>query len=737
MKRKIGRIASVLLAVLTLLSIPALLMFSISGNEMPFTGKTAEICDLLMEQGFPEDYAIALTKLKLLHPNWSFVPLEITETNANYTWDHVIDQETASPKINLVSAANAYSAYWHPTNRELYDAGYYQPSREAVEYFMDPRNFLNEADVFQFYDLSDGILASEEAVDAVLAGSFMENAELENGKTYTEYLIEIGEEIGIDAVYLAVKLRQEQGSAGNSPIISGNCGDVLWRFYREQKQYTDGGDYINPPKSGESEAALTALNGLYNPFNLNASGDGIFAIYKNAMTYAQKGTASMREKWGGSPAWDTDWKGIYGGALYIKEKYVDRYQSTIYLQKFNVDGRNVGNNFGNQYMQNIFGAVSEGRSFYQSFASNDTLDADCQFLIPVYLGMPSQICGDPANGKCESFAPASARYQTTALITHPQRLRNTNDGVYGSLSVVAGTPLEITGTFTHSYGIKRLEYSFDGVEWVTCSESGSLELRVADSLPDYGDHLLLIRGEAAYDANNGGKRLNRYFLCAAFHLTLLPPPSVNLTLQSGNAVSEKLYYAGTEITLPVSDAEGFVGWLGSNGTLLPSGAALTLESDVAYTALFADFRLLEGAAVSTELSSPRLRFSAVIPQELAKKIAPHATVSVDLLKNAEASAQAAEVQQGQPITSADGTVWQQWHATTPALEPEDYSTLFSADFFLLIQYSNGATKRISASGDPFSRSVLQIVNAVLDDRSTAYSAETRGLLYSFTQHLTN
>ena len=724
MKRKISRCLSVFLAVLTVISLPALLMFSISGNEMPFTGKAAEYCNTLMEQGFPEDYAISLTKLHLLHPNWSFVPLKITETNSDYTWSHVIQKETESPKINLVSASSTYSAYWHEINRETYDSGWYQPSAAAVKYFMDPRNFLNEADIFQFYDLSDGILASEEAVDAVLAGSFMENAELENGKTYTEYLIEIGEEIGIDAVYLAVKLRQEQGTGGTSPIISGTCGNTLWEFYNSQKQYTNDGKPVKPPTSGEIQADLLALNGLYNPFNLNATGDGVFAIYKNAMLYAQNGTASMREEWGGSPAWDTDWKGIYGGALYIKEKYVDQYQSTIYLQKFDVDGRK---SFSNQYMQNIFGAVSEGRSFYQAFAANDTLDADCQFLIPVYEGMPKAVCEDPANGSCPSFAPASARYETTALVTSPSRYRATNDGIYGEITVVAGNPLTLSGEFTHSFGIRRLEYSFDGVTWVPCSDSGILELNISENLPPYGEHLLLIRGEAAYDSNDAAKKLNRYFLCGAFQLIMLPPPSVTLTLQAVNQISEKKYYQGDTVTLPVSEDAFFAGWLGSDGSIYPSGGSLTLQNDVSYTALFVTFQTLEGAAVSTSAEPPKLRFSAVIPDAQFQALSAHAAFSAVLTRNSQ-TGDRQTVQASQSVQGASGTLWRKLTVDSAALATNEYRDSFSAEFFLTVSYSDGTSKIITATGDGTTRSVHQVAEAALADRTISYSTQIIGNL---------
>ena len=721
MKQKTKRIISISMAFLMLLSLSIVLVFSVKCNETPFTGEAAKYYEELVDQGFPEDYALSLTKLHLLHPTWSFVPLDVTEINSAYTWDYVIKKETDSPSLNLISASLIYSDYWHATNRQLYDSGYYQPSKATVQYFMDPRNFLNESDVFQFYNLSSKTLASEDAVDAVLAGTFMENKILQNGKTYTEYLLEIGEEIGIDAVYLAVKLRQEQGVSGNSPIISGSCGDKLWEFYRDQKQYTDSGSFINPPTSGKSESELLALNGLYNPFNLGATGTGVFAIYENAMLYAQKGTSSMSEEWGDS-AWDTDWKGIYGGALYIKEKYVDRYQTTIYLQKFNVDGRNPAGNFSSQYMQNVTGALSEGRSFYQAFAANDTLDSSCQFLIPVYKNMPLPPSADPANGRCEATAPASTRYQTSASVTYPKQYHTANDAIYGEISVEAGNPLEITGEFSHSYGIRRLEYSLDGVNWVTCSDSGLLDLSLSDSLPDYGEYLLLIRGESAYDSNDASRRLNRYFLCAAYHLTLLPPPSVTVTLQSGNAIVEKKCYEGDLFALPVCEEASFVGWIGVDGTILPSGAELTAKENVSYTALFLDYEVLMGASLPTNNGDPHLRFSAVIPDDQFQQINQNVTLHAKLTRNGDAAEVPALA--SKTVTGTSGTVWRMITVDTPALSSTQYSDCFEAQFFLRVQYADGTAKIICAIGETSPRSAIQVAQSALADTSAYYSSST-------------
>lgn len=168
--------------------------------EPYFEGEAHLFYFSLLEKGFPHDYAKDLTELHLLHPNWSFEPLMVTQTNASYTWDYVIEQETKNAETNLIGAGSTYEAYHHKQNTTLYDAGYYQASVDAVKYFMDPRNFLNETDIFQFYDLSNHTESSINEVNAVLAGTFMEAERLENGLSYAEYFMQIGSSLGINPV---------------------------------------------------------------------------------------------------------------------------------------------------------------------------------------------------------------------------------------------------------------------------------------------------------------------------------------------------------------------------------------------------------------------------------------------------------------------------------------------------------------------------------------------------------
>lgn len=419
-----------------------------------------------IDTGFPAEYAKKLATLHFLHPNWTFTPLRITDLRETYTWDYVQKMETQNPKTNLVSAGDAYTAYRHETNTERYDSGWYQASAATVAYFMDPRNFLNEKDIFQFQNLQySGNTVTPDMIETALSGTFMADTKLENGMTYAEYFVSLGEELGVDPIHLAARVRQEQGVKAGV-LVSGACGDRL-AYYYENNIQEENGKLIKAPSSGYTKDDLLAYNGYYNYFNIGAAGTGYFQIYLGAMKEAQKGTAAMKETWGGSASWDTRWKALYGGAFRIREKYIDDYQNTLYLQKFNVDPRSK-RNFWGQYMQNISGAFSEARTFYTSLVSSDCLDLPFNFLIPVYDDMPQTACADPAGGTCATFAAADSGFSTLSGLRSPQRTEGSPDTPYCATltdPVTAGEALTIEGFSVSTSALGDFAYAVDGGAW--------------------------------------------------------------------------------------------------------------------------------------------------------------------------------------------------------------------------------------------------------------------------------
>ena len=719
---------SLILSLVLFTGSSATLAVHASSQTQYFTGEVAEYYQSLLNIGFPASYAQALTELHLLHPDWEFVPLKITEGNSDYTWSYVINRETEVEDRNLIYSSDTYKAYRHPTNTTLYDSGYYQASRNTIEYFMDPRNFLNETDIFQFYDLSTAVAVKVEAINAVLDGTFMESGNLENGMTYAEYFLSVGETLGINPLFLAVKARQEQGAAGTSPIISGTCGSLLNTYYLNHTQTSESGNRVLAPSSGYTSEQLLALNGYYNLFNINATGNGLFAIYFNAMGRAKTGNPEMASTWG-SASWNTVWKSVYGGANILKQSYIDRYQASIYLQKFNVDSRASDRNFWGQYMQNVAGAMTESRTFYTALAASDSLDGAYVFQIPVYEGMPNEPCADPANGTCTYLATAPNKYGYSSLFTSPVSKTASDSALYIGQALSFGETLTVSGTVSHSYGVRALEYRLDHGDWITASNNETVNLSIPIDFSEGSSHILVIRGLAAYNNTDSQKKNNHSFLCAVIYIDVLEPQTATLALKSRTASSKITYTVGTELFLPDADADDFVGWLGSNGTLLPASAKTVLENDISYTAVYLSSQILDGAAlVFSSDDTPTLRFSAVISQVAydqltkdAKTMHCYAVISTAGTKTVKSATAVATV-------SAFDENWMRLAVDTDAIASTAYQTDYTVTFYADVTYSNGTQSTLVLSETAVTRNAKEVATAALADGSAAYSQTVRSYL---------
>ncbi len=357
----------------------------------------------LAAQGFPYDYIEKIAPLKKQHPAWTFEILPISKLQKQYSWDYVLEQETdAAPARSLISNNKKFSAYFHPEDEKNYDAACRRASKKAVAYFLDPRNFLNEQNIFQFADLGSSENVTADAINHALQGTFMAKDKLENGMTYAEYFYELSKTFSINPIFLAARARQEQGLTG-TPLVSGKCGSLLLKFYKEKPE-TLNGLHIRVPDKNFEENELQSYDNLYNFFNINAFADGCFMIYLNGMLEAKTGSPHMTAEWG-SPEWNTKWKSLYGGAYKISRKYIGNYQNTLYLQKWNVDPRcrtekGGSRNFWGQYMQNIGAAFSESVNIFNALKKQKLLEMPFRFVIPVYENMPELPSPDPADGKC-------------------------------------------------------------------------------------------------------------------------------------------------------------------------------------------------------------------------------------------------------------------------------------------------------------------------------------------------
>lgn len=288
---------------------------------------------------FPESYREKLYALKSEHPNWVFVRMD---TDAG--WDDAVKYELNAHEDRSRSLVPAsYPDHW---KYGKYNSSWYYASESALKYCMDPRNFLEETYIFQFEQLTyNASYHSAAGVQSFLDSTFMKGEIPGEGMTYAQAFWEIGNAQNVSPYHLASRVYQEQGK-GTSPLISGT---------------------------------YAGYEGLYNYFNVGASGKTDAEVISTGLTYA-------REK-----GWNTRYKALSGGANVIAQNYILKGQDTLYLQKFDVDNSYKGM-YWHQYMQNILAPSSEAQSILKLYKNAESLENTFVFRIPVYPGMPGQAC---------------------------------------------------------------------------------------------------------------------------------------------------------------------------------------------------------------------------------------------------------------------------------------------------------------------------------------------------------
>ena len=149
--------------------------------------------DTLNETQYP-GYRALIDELKRLHPSWNFTLL-YTELN----WADVIVNETQghfeSPK-SLIYYDKGGQWVCSICGTKTYDSGkWYCASEAAVAYQMDPRNSINDSDIFQFERLIyvPGAQTREGVWDMV-SGTFM------NNDTYVNAIMKAAETWGVSPV---------------------------------------------------------------------------------------------------------------------------------------------------------------------------------------------------------------------------------------------------------------------------------------------------------------------------------------------------------------------------------------------------------------------------------------------------------------------------------------------------------------------------------------------------------
>lgn len=111
----------------------------------------------LRAAGFPDSYIRALSALHTAYPQWQFQAVK-----TGLDWNTVVSKESVNG-VNLVpktgndaTKSTADGAYdWTTNVWTVYDgSSWVGADADYIAYYLDPRNFLNETDIFQFESLS-------------------------------------------------------------------------------------------------------------------------------------------------------------------------------------------------------------------------------------------------------------------------------------------------------------------------------------------------------------------------------------------------------------------------------------------------------------------------------------------------------------------------------------------------------------------------------------------------------
>ena len=232
-----------------------------------------------------------------------------------------------------------------------YDGSWNAADAKVVSYYFDPRNFLNEAGIYQFLDHRfDAASQNTSTILSIADGSFLHTSE------YASTIYKAGAASGVNPNVLTSMIRQEQGTSGTSPLISGTYPGYL---------------------------------GIYNYFNIGAYTTNTMSAVERGLWWASGAGTGATDY--GRP-WNSKLRSITGGALYYKERYLLYNQNTLYLKKFNVmnGATSVGTH---QYMTHILAAANEATLLSKAYTTNS--DYPLLFCIPVYNNMPSAVCAKP------------------------------------------------------------------------------------------------------------------------------------------------------------------------------------------------------------------------------------------------------------------------------------------------------------------------------------------------------
>ncbi len=301
---------------------------------------------------FPESYHSYLKALHSKYPNWIFKADKLS-----MSFEAAVKGEDVFPKklVNISSDAVSWrsmgsgSYNWSTGQWANTSGGWAGASTEVIKYYMDPRNFLNENDIYMFLQQGYDENQTAEGVQTIIKGSFLANGYSDTedtafGGSYANVILEAAKQSGVSAYVLASTIILEQGLNGTSNLISGT----------------------------------TSYGKYYNFFNIKASGTTSADVLINGLNYAK------------SQGWSTRSAAIIGGAKFYATGYINAGQDTYFYKDFDLLDTPY---YEHQYAQSIYDAHSSGRLIRASYSANT--ETPLIFRIPVFTSLPEKISEKP------------------------------------------------------------------------------------------------------------------------------------------------------------------------------------------------------------------------------------------------------------------------------------------------------------------------------------------------------
>ncbi|MBR3810444.1 MAG: SH3 domain-containing protein [Clostridia bacterium] len=378
--------------------------------------------DSLYNAGFPASYVELLLDLHKKYPDWEFKAMK---TGLNWA-DAVNGEHTPHNKQLIEKNVDAsLKCNCSKCDGVIQEASsWVSASKTAIEYYLDPRNFLNEQYIFQFESTAYSENQTKAGVEAILDGTWMENSyityydALGNSKTYlnskgnkvkySDAIMQAAKDSGMSAYYLASKIVQEVGSSKAS-YAGGSCGtnapyNGIYNYYNigaytgavDGLEWANG--YLNTKRAtakllkeptADAEVIVTIPQNSSSIYYISEK-DGYYYVStvvsgKSYKGYVLKSSVNPTTTYG--RPWSNPYKSIYYGAQYIYASF-SKYQYTGYLQKFNVN-KESGSLYSHEYMANVRAAASEAKHTYNAYVDAGILSTAKTFVIPVFNNMPN------------------------------------------------------------------------------------------------------------------------------------------------------------------------------------------------------------------------------------------------------------------------------------------------------------------------------------------------------------